>query len=86
MAVVLLRYLPKPFDLDEATALVKRVLTIRTDWQTALRQSVDEQLAIGSSDLLADLGVEFDRILLQAALAFTKRPEARSGTPNRLEP
>ena len=65
-------YLPKPFDLDEATALVKRALTRRTDWQTALRQSVDEKLAIGSSDLLGDLGVEFERILLQATLTFTR--------------
>ena len=65
-------YLAKPFDLDEATALVKRALTRRTDWQTVLRQSVDEQLAIGSSDLLGDLGVEFERILLQATLAFTR--------------
>ena len=65
-------YLPKPFDLDEAMALVKRVLTRRTDWQTALRQSVDEQLAIGSSDLLGHLGDEFERILLQATLAFTR--------------
>ena len=65
-------YLPKPFDLDEATALVKRALTRRTDWQTALRQSVDEKLAIGSSDLLGDLGVEFEKILLQATLAFTR--------------
>ena len=65
-------YLPKPFDLDEAMALVKRVLTRRTDWQTALRQSVDEQLAIGSSDLLGHLGAEFERILLQATLAFTR--------------
>ena len=65
-------YLPKPFDLDEATALVKRALTRRTDWQTALRQSVDERLAIGSSGLLADFGVEFERILLQATLAFTR--------------
>ena len=65
-------YLPKPFDLDEAMALVKRVLMRRTDWQTALRQSVDEQLAIGSSDLLGHLGAEFERILLQATLAFTR--------------
>ena len=65
-------YLPKPFDLDEAMALVKRVLTRRTDWQTALRQSVDEQLAIGSSDLLGHLGAEFERILLQATLTFTR--------------
>ena len=65
-------YLPKPFDLDEAMALVKRVLTRRTDWQTALRQSVDEQLAIGSSNLLGHLGAEFERILLQATLAFTR--------------
>ena len=65
-------YLPKPFDLDEATALVKRALTRRTDWQTALRQSVDERLAIGSSGLLGDFGVEFERILLQATLAFTR--------------
>ena len=65
-------YLPKPFDLDEATALVKHALTRRTDWQTALRQSVDEQLAIGSSGLLGDFGVEFERILLQATLAFTR--------------
>ena len=65
-------YLPKPFDLDEAMALVKRVLTRRIDWQTALRQSVDEQLAIGSFGLLAYFGVEFERILLQATLAFTR--------------
>jgi two-component system nitrogen regulation response regulator GlnG len=65
-------YLPKPFDLDEAMTLVKRALTRRIDWQTALRQSVDEQLSIGSSDLLDDLGVEFERILLQATLTFTK--------------
>ena len=65
-------YLPKPFDLDEAMALVKSALTRRTDWQTALRQSVDEQLAIGSSDLLGHLGAEFERILLQATLAFTR--------------
>ena len=65
-------YLPKPFDLDEAIALVKRALARRTDWQTALRQSVDERLAIGSSGLLGDFGVEFEKILLQATLAFTK--------------
>ena len=65
-------YLPKPFDLDEATALVKRALTRRTDWQTTLRQSVDEKLAIGSFDLLGDLGAEFEKILLQATLAFTQ--------------
>jgi len=65
-------YLPKPFDLDEATTLVKRALTRRTDWQSALRQSVDEQLAIGSFGLLAYFGVEFERILLQATLAFTR--------------
>ena len=65
-------YLPKPFDLDEAMVLVRRVLTRRTDWQTALRQSVDEQLAIGSSDLLGHLGAEFERILLQATLDFTR--------------
>ena len=65
-------YLPKPFDLDKATALVKRALTRRTDWQTALRKSVDEKLAIGASDLLGDLGVEFERILLQVTLAYTK--------------
>ena len=65
-------YLPKPFDLDEATALVKSALTRRTDWQTALRESVDERLAIGSSGLLGDFGVEFERILLQATLDFTR--------------
>ena len=65
-------YLPKPFDLDEATALVKRILTRRTDWQTALRKSVDERLVMGSSNLLGDFGVEFERILLQATLAFTR--------------
>ena len=64
-------HLPKPFDLDEATALVKRVLARRIDWQTALRQSVEERLAVGQANLLADLGPEFERILLQAALAFT---------------
>ena len=51
---------------------MKRVLTRRTDWQTALRRSVNEQLAIGSSDLLGHLGAEFERILLQATLAFTR--------------
>ena len=65
-------YLPKPFDLDEATALVKSALKRRTDWQNALRQSVEERLAIGSFDLLDDFGVEFERILLQATLAFTR--------------
>ena len=64
-------YLPKPFDLDEATALVKRALARRTDWQTALRQSVEERLAVGQANLLGDLGPEFERILLRAALAFT---------------
>jgi two-component system nitrogen regulation response regulator GlnG len=65
-------YLPKPFDLDEATALVKRVLARRTDWQTALRQSVEERLAVGQANLLGDLGPEFERILLRATLAFTR--------------
>ena len=65
-------HLPKPFDLDEAMGLVKSALTRRTDWQAALRQSVDEQLAIGSSDLLGHLGAEFERILLEATLAFTR--------------
>ena len=64
-------YLPKPFDLDEATALVKRALARRTDWQTALRQSVEERLAVGQANLLRDLGPEFERILLRAVLAFT---------------
>ena len=64
-------YLLKPFDLDEATTLVKRALARHTDWQTALRQSVEERLAIGSSNLMGDFGVEFERVLLQVALAFT---------------
>ena len=64
-------YLPKPFDLDEATALVKRALARRTDWQTALRRSVEERLAVGQANLLGDLGPEFERILLRAVLAFT---------------
>ncbi len=66
------KHLPKPFDLDEAVALVKRVLSRDTDWQTALRQLVDEKLAIGSSDLMGDLGADFERILLQGALSFTR--------------
>ena len=65
-------YLPKPFDLDEATALVKRALARRTDWQTALRRSVEERLAVGQANLLGDLGPEFERILLRATLAFTR--------------
>ena len=64
-------YLPKPFDLDEATALVKRALARRTDWQTALRRSVEERLAVGQANLLGDLGPEFERILLRAVLGFT---------------
>lgn len=64
-------YLPKPFDLDKATALVKRALVVRTDWQTALRHSVEERLSIGQMNLLDDLRSEFEQILLQAVLTFT---------------
>jgi two-component system nitrogen regulation response regulator GlnG len=64
-------YLSKPFDLDKATALVKRALAGRTDWQTALRQSVEERLSIGQMNLLDDLQSEFEQILLQTVLAFT---------------
>tara|TARA_B100000029_G_scaffold516657_1_gene632351 strand:- start:1314 stop:1895 length:582 start_codon:yes stop_codon:yes gene_type:complete len=64
-------YLAKPFDLDEAIALVRRALIKRTDWQVALRISVDEHLASNGSDLLQRFGGEFEKVLLQATLAFT---------------
>jgi len=65
-------YLSKPFDLDEAIALVGRALIKRTDWQTALRTSVDEYLASNGSDLLQSFGGEFEKVLLQATLASTR--------------
>ena len=65
-------YLSKPFDLDEAIALVGRALIKRTDWQTALRTSVDEYLASNGSDLLQSFGGECEKVLLQTPLASTR--------------
>ena len=75
-----LAYLSKPFDLDEALDLVRRMLTRRTDWQAALSQAVQERLNIGSTNLLIDFRLEFEMVLLQTTLAFTggrKREAAR---------
>ena len=75
-----LAYLSKPFDLDEALDLVRRMLTRRTDWQAALSLAVLERLNIGSTNLLIDFRLEFEMVLLQTTLAFTggrKREAAR---------
>jgi len=42
------------------------------DWESRLRQAVDQQLASGAQDLLDDLGRRFERILLHAALRHTR--------------
>jgi two-component system nitrogen regulation response regulator GlnG len=44
---------------------------LQVDWQKALNQSVQEKLAGGQLNLLADFGPQFERVLLRAALTFT---------------
>ena len=44
---------------------------LETDWQRVLNQTVQEKLASGQANLLADLSPQFEQVLLQAALAFT---------------
>ena len=44
---------------------------LETDWQRVLNQTVQEKLASGQENLLADLSPQFEQVLLQAALAVT---------------
>ena len=44
---------------------------LETDWQRVLNQTVQEKLASGQANLLADFSPQFEQVLLQAALAFT---------------
>lgn len=43
-----------------------------TDWQTGLRRVVEQRLAQGDANLLDSLSAEFERVLLDAALAHTR--------------
>ena len=42
-----------------------------TSWQEQLRNWVDDRLKAGEKDILSEAEPEFERVLLEAALAFT---------------
>ncbi len=83
---VAFEYLAKPFDLDEAIALVRRTLEtqIKTgspaatasleplSWEQQLENIVQNKLDQGQSEILDEMAPQFERVLLQTALSFTR--------------
>jgi two-component system nitrogen regulation response regulator GlnG len=43
-----------------------------TDWQSALKDWINERLSAGDNDLLTEIQPEFERILLETALKHTQ--------------
>ena len=83
---VAFEYLAKPFDLDEAVSLVCRALEKQSDrgspnasapvepvsWEQQLQNIVQNKLDLGQSEILDEMGPQFERVLLQTALSFTR--------------
>ena len=79
-------YLAKPFDLDEAVDLVRQVLEKKSktvspnaaalveplSWEQQLENIVQKKLDLGQSEILDEMGPQFERVLLQTALSFTR--------------
>ena len=80
-------YLPKPFDIDDALALVARACAIEPDtgdiamasvpgdpgdWREALRHWTRRQLEQGETGILKKASREFEKILLDCALEATR--------------
>ncbi len=81
-------YLAKPFDIDDAIALVANacqphtdakpydsdapLLANNTDWQTALQLWADGALVAGKTDILTEATDEFEKILIDCALKASK--------------
>ena len=81
---VAFEYLAKPFDLDEAVGLVRRALEKQSktsspaaaeeplSWEQLLENIVQKKLDLGQSEILDEMGPQFERVLLQTALSFTR--------------
>ena len=82
---VAFEYLAKPFDLDEVVGLVRRVLEKQSStvapaaatleplsWEQQLENIVQKKLDLGQSEILDEMGPQFERVLLQTALSFTR--------------
>jgi len=83
---VAFEYLAKPFDLDEAVGLVRRALEKQSktgaptaaalpeplSWEQQLENIVQKKLDLGQSEILDEMGPQFERVLLQTALSFTR--------------
>jgi len=83
---VAFEYLAKPFDLDEAVRLVRRALEQQRktgspntaapaeplSWEQQLENIVQKKLDLGQSEILDEMGPQFERVLLQTALSFTR--------------
>ena len=83
---VAFEYLAKPFDLDEAVGLVRRALDKQNktgspnpaapveplSWEQQLENIVQKKLDLGQSEILDEMGPQFERVLLQTALSFTR--------------
>ena len=79
-------YLAKPFDLDEAVGLVHRALENQSktrsldatpsvehpSWEQQLENIVQKKLDLGQSEILGEMAPQFERVLLQTALSFTR--------------
>ncbi len=80
-------YLPKPFDIDDALALVARACARAAeetvsgadsiaeeagDWQAPLRRWAQQQLARGETDILKHAARAFEKTLLDCALEATR--------------
>ena len=83
---VAFEYLAKPFDLDEAVGLVRRALEQQRktgtpnaaapveplSWEQQLENIVQKKLDLGQSEILDEMGPQFERVRLQTALSFTR--------------
>ena len=75
-----------PFDLDEAVSLVRWALEKQSkagspnaaapveplSWEQQLQNIVQKKLDLGQSEILGDMAPQFERVLLQTAMSFTR--------------
>ena len=79
-------YITKPFDLNEAVDLVRQALEKQSktgspnaaalveplSWEQQLENIVQKKLDLGQSEILGEMAPQFERVLLQTALSFTR--------------
>jgi two-component system nitrogen regulation response regulator GlnG len=59
-------------DLPPELLTHERTLNQGDEWTTQLRRAVDQHLSAGEDDIYTDLNAEFERVLIEASLQYTR--------------